>query len=146
MVVNTILTHARNANIPVRPLKLQKLLYFFHGFYLRDNQAQGLLKESFYAWPYGPVIPSVYYHFRDQRDKPIGLLSELGGKAYIYSEKKTDVYKVLNNPMSGYWEKSDMELSDLTHRKNGAWYKAYEQGLRAEIKKDDIIDEFGANQ
>lgn len=40
-------------------LRLQKLLYFIQGENIRLNHSR-LIKEDFYAWRLGPVIPSVY--------------------------------------------------------------------------------------
>lgn len=40
-------------------LRLQKLLYFIQGENVRINHSR-LIKEDFYSWRLGPVIPSVY--------------------------------------------------------------------------------------
>lgn len=40
-------------------LKLQKLLYYAQGAHLAIH-GEALFDEDFYAWTYGPVIPSLY--------------------------------------------------------------------------------------
>jgi uncharacterized phage-associated protein len=47
----------------VTPLKIQKLVYCLHGWHLatRDSPVVG---ELFEAWPYGPVLSSIYHEFK----------------------------------------------------------------------------------
>lgn len=51
-------------------LKLQKMLYYQQGFHLAYFDAP-LFNEDFEAWMYGPVIPSVYEHFKRYGNKGI---------------------------------------------------------------------------
>ncbi|MGZ0189059.1 MAG: Panacea domain-containing protein, partial [Alphaproteobacteria bacterium] len=44
-------------------MQLQKLLYFCHGWNL-EIRGEPLVADSFQAWQYGPVHPSVYREFR----------------------------------------------------------------------------------
>lgn len=46
-------------------MKLQKLVYYAHGWYLAYNNGAPLFEEDVYAWPWGPVIPPIYGAFRD---------------------------------------------------------------------------------
>jgi uncharacterized phage-associated protein len=36
-----------------------------------ENFGQPLINEYFEAWDYGPVIPTVYYEFREYKDNPL---------------------------------------------------------------------------
>jgi uncharacterized phage-associated protein len=45
-------------------MKLQKLLYFTQGFYMKNNSKQKLFTEHFEAWVNGPVIPIVYGEYK----------------------------------------------------------------------------------
>lgn len=47
------------------PLKLQKILYYVQVFYLINNQSRPLFLDSIQKWQYGPVVPSVYFEFKD---------------------------------------------------------------------------------
>src|SRR5208282_4587731 len=47
----------------VDPLKLQKLVYFAHGWHLALRD-QPLIDELVEAWDYGPVVPSLYHQFK----------------------------------------------------------------------------------
>jgi len=61
-VANYFLDLGLRESIPITPLKLQKLVYFAHGWYLGFT-GEPLLNEGIQAWEYGPVIPSLYHDF-----------------------------------------------------------------------------------
>jgi uncharacterized phage-associated protein len=45
-------------------LKLQKMLYYEQGFHLAFfNEA--LFEDPIEAWQYGPVVPNVYYYYKE---------------------------------------------------------------------------------
>lgn len=46
---------------PIDPVKLQRLIYFAHGWHLAIH-GQPLIDERVEAWRYGPTAPSVYHH------------------------------------------------------------------------------------
>jgi uncharacterized phage-associated protein len=48
----------------ITPLKLQKLIYFAHAWYMFLNDGEPLIEEEFQAWVHGPVCPPVYYRYR----------------------------------------------------------------------------------
>lgn len=61
---------------PIDHMKLQKLIYFSHGYYLaatglNGGEPQPLIDEFFEVWPYGPVCPSVYESFKEYGKEPI---------------------------------------------------------------------------
>lgn len=51
-------------------MKLQKLLYYVQGFHLAAF-SEPLFDEEIEAWMYGPVVPSVYYHYQQYQNKGI---------------------------------------------------------------------------
>jgi len=63
VVCNNILTRAFQENIPVSPMKLQKLMYFVSCEYVKAT-GKDLLSENFGVWQYGPVLPSLYDEFK----------------------------------------------------------------------------------
>jgi len=50
--------------ITVSPMKLQKLIYFAHGWHLAFFD-KPLIKEDIQAWAYGPVIPAIYHIYKN---------------------------------------------------------------------------------
>ena len=147
LVVNTILTECYKVNMRPRPMKLQKLLYLAFGHYLIKKSGARLIGDDFEAWPYGCVVPSVYHSFKHYGYRRIDcmLLNSETKKAYIINWKVDPAkYTVIQDVLSRYGDKSDMELSDLNHREGTAWWKA--RKARGEgrqlIKIEDIKDEF----
>lgn len=69
-VANYLLDLADASGDPVSPMKLQKLLYYAHGWHLAVTD-RPLLNEFVEAWRWGPVIPSIYHEFKEFGDAPI---------------------------------------------------------------------------
>jgi uncharacterized phage-associated protein len=51
-------------------MKLQKLVFFAHGWHLA-LYGEPLLDEQVEAWKFGPVIRSLYLELREQGDRPV---------------------------------------------------------------------------
>lgn len=63
-VANYFLDWAKSQNDhSVSPMKMQKLVYFAHGWCL-GLSGNPLIQEEVEAWPYGPVIPDLYHEFK----------------------------------------------------------------------------------
>lgn len=58
------LSHAKRS--PITNLKLQKLLYYAQAWFL-VLKGESLFDEPIEAWVHGPVVPTVFKHFRDCR-------------------------------------------------------------------------------
>ncbi|MFO0851363.1 MAG: DUF4065 domain-containing protein [Gemmataceae bacterium] len=56
-------TAMREGNLTVSPMKMQKLVYYAHGWHL-GLADKPLIDEPVQAWPYGPVVPSLYQEFK----------------------------------------------------------------------------------
>jgi uncharacterized phage-associated protein len=69
-IANEFLDRAEQAGTTLDPIKLQKLVYFAHGWSLalRDEP---LIDEQVEARSYGPVVPSLRRAFRRFGDGPI---------------------------------------------------------------------------
>jgi uncharacterized phage-associated protein len=59
-VANEFLTLGRAEGVPIDQMKLQKLLFYGHAWYLAMNDTP-LFEEEIEAWPWGPVVRSIYY-------------------------------------------------------------------------------------
>ncbi|MCY9349847.1 DUF4065 domain-containing protein [Bacillus licheniformis] len=92
-------------------LKLQKILYYAQGLYLKKHRLP-LFNERIEAWAHGPVVPDVYREF----------------KQFKYNEiKKTEKNPNFNNLsaedrdfLDSVWERfksfSGKELEEMTHQ------------------------------
>ena len=108
---------------PVSNLQLQKVLYFLQLYYCYKKKGSALLfPESFYSWPYGPVVPSVYEEF-----------SEFGGRVIrksfdnsLFSED--GVFGFLNEAIDSLCKKAPWDLVRISHTKGSPWYQVYRNG------------------
>lgn len=124
-------------------MKLQKLTYLFHGFWLQENDTRALSADP-EVWQYGPVFGSLYQALKRFKSEKI-------------AEPKTEVFDFDKPAISSnlehlalirrVWNKygalSGGQLSDLTHKPGSPWHtvaKKYDfrvpQGLKIE---EDII-------
>lgn len=115
----------------IRPLKLQKGLYFLFAFYINtysieprqdiieteSNFPQYLFDAEFEAWTYGPVIRSVYLKFKNKDYTP---------RQYPFSKKDKEIEIFINDVMEMVLNKSDFALVDRV-QEDLAWQKAYQK-------------------
>lgn len=138
---NNLLERGKRDGVAVTPMKLQKLLYYVSVRYL---QATGTapIAEQFQVWKSGPVLASVYVHYREYQDKPIKrpVLNQKG-KMLVVDE---DSAPVLSACLEYVWRRlgrcSGLELAKRTRQEGGVWERAYQNGeelMRWEDVKND---------
>lgn len=132
---------------PIDPLKLQKLIYFAHGWYLALRD-QPLIDEFVEAWEYGPVVPSVYHEFKEYGNRPIlkpGTAVERrsdGTLWFVTPRVPNDdefVVKLLRKIADVYGRYSGLQLSTETHKPDSPWAKVRSTSFGR--KGTDIPDE-----
>lgn len=69
-VANAFIDIAANNGFYLTNLKLQKLVYFAHGWYLAFTDTP-LIDDEVQSWKYGPVIQSLYYELKHYGSDPI---------------------------------------------------------------------------
>jgi uncharacterized phage-associated protein len=70
-VANSFLVRAWNERVvDIDPLKIQKLCYMLHGWYLAVYNTP-VIGEQFEPWPHGPVNSTLYHQFKGFGFKPI---------------------------------------------------------------------------
>lgn len=122
----------KQSNIPdLTIMKLIKLVYVAHGWALHYF-SRPLINEAVEAWPYGPVVPSVYYAFR-MRDnenpkkrnitKKEPFLNLITGEDEMPdSIEDKEIKEFLDAVWQGYKDFDAFKLSDMTHNQQGAWF------------------------
>ena len=125
---NNLLIRARQENIKVTPMKLQKLLYYVCVKYVKET-GEMPVSEPFEVWQYGPVIPSVYHEFKSFRAAGINKFArDAKGEASVvdedYSPILTDCINFVGSRLKHF---TGMELGQRTHQKGSGWYKAYQR-------------------
>lgn len=141
-VANAFLEQARQDDLAISPLKLQKLMYYLHGWFLA-TQNEPVVEERFEAWPYGPVLSSIYHDFKRYGyrniDEYIQDIDPKSGelKAQMVSKKDKRFRDVFDRVWDRYSAKSAIELSEMTHADGTPWSVAREEG-KSYISNDEI--------
>lgn len=155
-VANEFIRQAVAANISLSPMKLQKLIYLAHGWRLAIKN-EPLVDETFQAWDYGPVLPSVYHEFKCFGKSPVDLEAR---RAYVCNgeniilpirlteEGEEDVRELVRKILDVYGDWTPNELSSDSHVVGGPWDRARkrhgEKKRGVVIPDSDIQDYFNA--
>lgn len=116
------LTLAHEAGVPMRPLKLQKLVYYAAGWYAGYTGLR-LLNEEIKAWENGPVIASIYDEFRQIGNDLItcrDVLSGLKAKS-CFDDLPSEIEAFLAKIWESYRDYSDSQLSSMTKAAGTPW-------------------------
>lgn len=128
------------------PIKLQKLVYFAHGWYLAFFK-KPLIRQRIQAWKFGPVVADIYHEFKDCGNEPIDrLATEL---AYDEVHGLTDEMPrisvgdeetrgVLSEVWRVYGSFTPTQLANLTHEPGTPWAQIASQ-FRGELPKNEEI-------
>jgi uncharacterized phage-associated protein len=157
-VANAFIEKAKKRGIKdVTPMKLQKLVFYAHAWSLVMSN-KPLVNEKVFAWPYGPVIESIYHEFKgygstnisnpgtelDFDDAPNALIR---AKYVTPSIPESDelTLSLIDSVLDAYGDQSAIALSNLTHRPGSAWYTVMEDhggGERRNLSiPNDVIKE-----
>lgn len=144
-IANEFIRRGIDANDPITPMEVQKLMYFAHGWMLALHE-RPLHTDAWRAWQYGPVLPRVYRELREYRADPV---EELIGdyRADLDDEERyiiDEVYR-LYSPFKG------IELSELTHLDGSPWDQARKQNPGAnpviyDVSIKDYFNQLKKNQ
>jgi uncharacterized phage-associated protein len=137
-VANTLLDLADAMELHLTPMKLQKLVYYAHGWHL-GLRGEALINEQVEAWNFGPVIPSLYHEFKGWGDRPIlgratcdeVVFDEDGTISLVEDHKPeiplsgdlsdTYVRGLVNRILEVYGRYSGIQLSNMTHASGTPW-------------------------
>lgn len=126
------------SSISITNLKLQKLLYFVQGEYYRIKKER-LIREEFYAWQLGPVIPEIYFEFSIFSSSNI---PNQGKANDIVQSESIIIDKILNK----YKCFSTWDLVELSHEQD-PWKYNYEIfGNKSLIPFKSICEYFGSGE
>ncbi len=131
-IANFVLDAAEHTGRSVSNLTLQKLVYFCHVWSLVDLQ-RPLVKHSFEAWEYGPVLQ---YLYRDFRRFEAGAITDrarrinrfTGVSEVVSAVLAADTRELLNRVLSFYGGLSAGALVALAHADDGPWHKVWNHG------------------
>lgn len=143
-VANLLLDLADSEKCAVTPMKLQKLVYFAHGWHLGITE-RPLLNERVEAWKFGPVIPSLYQDFKEFGDKPItSRATVISGfrvvRAVLPPETPATTLSIIQRVWHVYKGFSGTDLSAMTHQPGTPWDQTIKSLGGAIVKNADIDD------
>lgn len=101
-------------------MKINKLLYFAQGHYLREY-GEPLFDDGIEAWDHGPVIPAVYSAYKGYGDQPIK-----GYDASMVLDMKPDAEEVLFGVARKYGKYTASALRNMTHVIGSPWDQVYQ--------------------
>jgi uncharacterized phage-associated protein len=154
VIANEFLKLAKAAGKSLTPMKVQKLVYFAHGWYLALTDLP-LISERIEAWQYGPVIPDLYREFKYCGNAPITALGTAvrfaGGRMlfesptlddYPADEERQKARKIVGRVFEIYGHFSAAQLSNATHMDDSPLQKVYKEGVRFLVIPDETIKSY----
>lgn len=119
-------------------LKLQKLLYYAQGYYLAHYD-RPLFLDQIQAWSHGPVVPAVYYEYKDSGSQNIHLPD---ADPFEWDHIDPDTAEFLSKVWNTYGGYSAGRLRNMTHEEK-PWQDHWRDGeIGAQIPRDEILEFF----
>lgn len=157
-IANYFIDKAKEAGNPVAHLKLQKLVYLAHGWYLafQDEGAPPLVTEYPEAWKYGPVFPSLYHELKINGSDPIttpamewdtegyyreGVMFITSPTTPTVDTEDAYVISLLDQIWNHYGTWTGPQLSNYTHRPSSPWDQVSKERHNENIP-DKIIQKY----
>ena len=129
---------------PVDPMKVQKLVYFSHGWHLGLFDGP-LIDEQIEAWPYGPVVASVYHEFkrygRSGIDEPAIDLERGRIRTPGIDPDDDRTAALLARVWQTYGKFNGMQLSTMSHEPGSPWDVTYNNRPPGVVRGIDIPNE-----
>jgi uncharacterized phage-associated protein len=151
-IANAFLEYAERDGRPLSHLKLQKLVYFADGV-AAGALDHGIAQDRPEAWRYGPVYPRLYQQFKNfgsdlippsTRAKYLAL-DENGAwqESDFPPPSNPDVKTIIDNVWGALKDTSAIDLSAISHDKQGPWSAAWnDQGQGAIIDDASLRNYF----
>ena len=113
----------------ISPLKIQKLVYLAHGWYMAFYDDPLIDDEYAEAWEYGPVFPSLYHEFKHFGRSPITELateidSEFNEATPRIPREDKKTRGLLDKTWEVYGNFTGMQLSRICHKPGSPWSDA----------------------
>lgn len=113
-------------------LHLQKMVYVCHGISLAHFD-RPLILEDVQAWQYGPVVPSVYFNFKEHGSSVI----KLNDRKDV--ELDSDSHEIVCNVIDMLGDYTGWQLVDLTHQEGSPWHKVWKADKKIRAIPDEVI-------
>lgn len=140
-VANEFIDLATKRGDKLTSMKLQKLVYYAHGWWLALT-GMPLLGEVIQAWSYGPVVRSVYNAFRiwgadvietkavksvrKTEESPLCFSFAVPSLELLPPDERATIREFLGAIYSVYGKYTAIQLSNMTHEAGSPWDKVRE--------------------
>jgi len=129
---------------PVTQMKLQKMVYFAHGYHL-VKYGKPLLEEEFEAWKFGPVIPSIYQAYKLYGSQPILDVTLISGLPELEIQLANLDAKALDSIKYTWTVTKNIDalsLSAWSHSEGSPWAEAFKPNIHSIPIKNEKIEEY----
>lgn len=133
-VANTFLELAAQEKNSLTNMKLQKLVYIAHGYYLAYRAGEPLIEEDVKAWQWGPVIVELYEALKKYG---AGFVSQQIHPGNIIPPA-ADGHRLIENVWKVYKKFTGFQLSTITHRESSPWSQTWDEWPYGTIPNDLI--------
>lgn len=146
VVANALIRKAHEQGEKLTHMKLQKLVFFMHGWHLATTGKPLLENEKVEAWPYGPVVPSLYHELKHFGSRGIeGYLQEPDFStgqvvARIPGSEDSHFWRLVDFVWQRYGIFSAVALSDMTHQEGSPWWMS--KSKNEKVIPDPVIWEY----
>ena len=134
------------------PMKLQKLVYFAHGWYLALT-GEPLIQECVEAWQFGPVIPELYSEFKHYGSGGVtDFATEFDYRTQRWIVPRVEgsgdgddvrrALKIIKQVWKAYGDQSAIKLSNVTHMPGTPWSEVYVPSVRSLVIPDKKIGNY----
>ncbi|WDF46978.1 DUF4065 domain-containing protein [Chryseobacterium sp. KACC 21268] len=134
-IAKQFLKFANEEGFGIEPMKLLKLTYIAHGWYLGFYD-KPLIENNVQAWKYGPVVPELYHVTKrfGYRNVDLEIID-------LYTENKlSDIdQNFIKSIWNTYKNYSGLELSSMTHMSETPWSEAFDPNMYHKVISNDII-------
>lgn len=121
-VANWFITKAKESGESLTAMKLQKLIYYAHGWCLALYNVP-LVEDQVQAWTYGPVFPRIYHLAKEYGSEPIDSLLYGYLSAPSIVQDSDPRIPLLEKIWEVFGKYSASQLSRMTHEPGGPWDK-----------------------
>jgi uncharacterized phage-associated protein len=115
---------------PIDQMKLQKLVFYSHAWWLAYNGTP-MFDDDVFAWPWGPVIPPLYFEFMEFGKNPI--VNKRATELVRVGPRPTDfqlrqpappppqIFNFLQSVWNTHKAFTGIQLSNATHAQGEPW-------------------------
>ena len=146
-VGNSLLVRARQHRVRVDHMKLQKLVYFVHGWSL-VLMGQSLMSERPSTWEHGPCFATLHRELRLTGREPVSFMTDydVSSDSWVVpipDANNAQVTDLLDQVWRTHGHFTALQLATLAHPEGGAWWQAKAERWPF-LRDEDVRAEFQA--